>query len=209
MNTKHDELTFPHLQPPQPKTAAARSTLVEEPRRSGPSHPEYPLERVCSFLSEPFQLTFARNAQQHFVMREDVEVVASHRGLTIRGETEDTIDAALVLLRDLYGPRIRISPPTVLYHHGVTLEQPWMGLRVRCATGHLDAVRSDLLDRDAMISSCEAERPYFHIQACAPLASLLGYRSALRDLTGGTANHALWLSHYAPMGNTPPDGHAA
>jgi hypothetical protein len=183
-----------------PKTAAGRSHA---------SHPEYPLERVCSYSSEPFQLTFARNAQQHFLMREDVEVIASHRGLTIRGETEDAIDAALVTLKDLYGPRIHIGPPTVLYFHGVTLEQPWMGLRVRCATGQLDSVNTDLLDRDATITSCEVEGGHCHIQARAPLASLLGYRSALEKLTGGSAKHAIWLSHYAPMGNLPPEGHAA
>jgi hypothetical protein len=25
----------------------------------------------------------------------------------------------------------------------------------------------------------------------------------------GSAKHAIWLSHYAPMGKLPPDGHAA
>jgi hypothetical protein len=191
------------------KTAFFAQQPVVVPPGRGSSHPEYPLERVCSFVSEPFQLTFARNAQQHFLTREDVEVIASHRGLTIRGETEDAIDAALVLLKDLYGPRIRISAPTVLYHHGVTLEQPWMGLRVRCATSQIDAVNSDLLDRDATIVSCEVDGAHCHIQASAPLASLLGYRAALGKLAGASAQHAIWLSHYAPMGNLPPEGHAA
>jgi hypothetical protein len=220
MVSKHKKATFLDQRPvvaretvrlPHSKTAAARpqSTFAELPAGRGASHPEYPLERVCSFLSEPFQLTFARNAQQHFLTREDVEVTASHRGLTIRGETEDAVDAAFVLLRDLYGPRIHISPSTVLYHHGVTLEQPWMGLRVRCATGQFDVVHSDLLDRDARIASFEVEGADSHIQATAPLASLLGYRAALEKLTGGSAKHAIWLSHYAPMGNLPPEGHAA
>jgi hypothetical protein len=171
--------------------------------------PEYPLERACSYLSEPFQLAFARGAEQHFSMHEDVQVSASHRGLTIRGETEDAIDAALVLLKDLFGPRIHVGPPTVLYHQGVTLEQPWMGLRVRCAAAQLDMVKADLLDRDATITSCEQEGAHCHIQARAPLVSLLGYRAALEKLTGGSAKHAIWLSHYAPMGKLPPEGHAA
>jgi len=208
MFTKRDKATMPDQQPVVVKEPVG----VEHPTiaaRSHSNHPEYPLERVCSYLSEPFQLTFARNAQQHFSMREDVELIASHRGLTIRGETEDAIDAALVLLKDLYGPRIHISPPTVLYHHGVTLEQPWMGLRIRCATNQLDAVNADLLDRDAKITSCEVEGAHCHVQACAPLASLLGYRWALEKLTDGSAKHAIWLSHYAPMGNLPPEGHAA
>jgi len=173
------------------------------------SHPEYPLERVCSYVSEPFQLTFARNAKQHFLMREDVDVSASHGGLTIRGETEDAIDSALTLLKDLYGPRLRIGPPTVVYHQGVVLEQPWMGLRMRCAIGHLDAVNADLLDRDATIDSTAIDGVQCRIQARAPLASLLGYRASLASLTTGTAEHAMWLSHYAPLVTPPPGPRAA
>jgi hypothetical protein len=176
-------------------------------RRS--SHPEYPLERVCSHDSEPFQLTFARNARQHFLTREDVEVTASHGGLTIRAETEAAIEAALALLKDFYGPRLRIGPPTVLYHQGETLEQPWMGLRIQCPVGHLEAVNGDLLDRDATILTCRIVGIHAHVEARAPLASLLGYGASLEMLTAGAARHSLWLSHYAPLVPEPPGGHAA
>jgi predicted membrane GTPase involved in stress response len=178
-------------------------------RLEGETHPEFPLERLCSHLYEPFQLTFARNAQQHFVAREDVEVAASHQGLTIRGETEDSIDAATVILKDLYGPDLRIGPPTIRYHLGRSLEQPWMGVRIKCKPEHLDAVNADLIDREAEIVSCDIESAQSVIQARAPLASLLGYRLALEMITSGTAQHAIWLSHYAPIENTPPDGEAA
>jgi translation elongation factor EF-G len=173
------------------------------------SHPEYPLERVCSYASEPFQLTFARNARQHFLTREDVQVVASHGGLTIRAETEAAIDAALALLKDLYGPRLRIGPPTVLYHQGLTLEQPWMGLRVRCPAEHFDAVNADLLDRDATILTCRIDGSLAHVEARSPLASLLGYGASLDASTAGSSQHSLWLSHYAPLVPSPPDGRAA
>jgi hypothetical protein len=142
-------------------------------------------------------------------MREDVEVTASHRGLTIHGETEDAIDAALVLLKELYGPRVRIGPPTIRYHHGVSLEQPWMGLRVRCSRRHLDAVNADLFDRGATNVSRNDEGGESTVQACAPLAALLGYRPALEVITSGSAQHSMWLSHYAPVESPPPDGRAA
>jgi len=173
------------------------------------SHPEFPLERLCSHLVEPFQLTFARNAQQHFLVREDVEVIASHQGLAIRAETEDAIDAAIVILTDLYGPNLRIGPPTVRYHQGSSLEQPWMALSIRCAPRHLDAVNADLIDREAMIVSCDVEPAQCLVQARAPLAALLGYRSDLEKLTAGSAQHAMWLSHYEPIETPPPDGQAA
>lgn len=212
MLTKFDNVTRLAAAPaPRPRRAdAIRDSLrAAVSGSSRDSHPEYPLERVCSHLCEPFQLTFARQAQQHFLTREDVEVVATHLGLTIRAETEDAIDAAVVLLKDLYGPRIRIGPPQVRFHRGVTLEQPWMGLRVRCETADLHAVSGDLLDREASLDVCEIDGANCHVQARAPLAALLGYRAALASLTAGSAAHAMWLSHFAPVDRPPPGGEAA
>lgn len=188
------------------KSSSTPANLLHVERAS---HPEFPLERLCSHLFEPFQLTFARNAQQHFLVREDVEVVASRQGLAIRAETEEAIDAAIVILKDLYGPNLRIGPPTIRYHQGRSLEQPWMGLSVRCSPEHLDLVNADLIGREAMIVSCDVEPAQCLIQARAPLAGLLGYRSDLEKLTAGSARHAMWLSHYAPIESPPPDGQAA
>jgi hypothetical protein len=173
------------------------------------NHPEYPIERLCTHRYEPFQLTFARHAQQLFAERDDVELVASHQGLTIRAETEDAIDATLEVLNDFYGAQICIGPPTIRYHDGVTLEQPWMGLRIRCAAAHLEAVKIDLIVRDATLTSCEVHLGKCTIQACAPLAYLIGYRSVLEQITSGSGQHVMWLSHYAPVESQPPDGDAA
>jgi hypothetical protein len=172
-------------------------------------HPEYPIERLCTHLYEPFQWTFARHAQQLLDQRNDVELVASHQGLTIRAETEDAIGAALGELTEFYGPQIRIGPPTIRYHNGVTLEQPWMGVRVRCIVEHLEAVRTDLIVRDATIMSCRTHLGKCTIHACAPLAYLIGYSTALEKLTSGSAQSVMWLSHYAPVECFPPDGDAA
>jgi hypothetical protein len=220
VRSKHENVTFlervhrestitARATPRRRKLRPFSSADAESLRLEGESHPEFPLERLCSHLYEHFQLTFARNAQQHFAAREDVEVAASHQGLTIRGETEDSIDAATVMLKDLYGSDLRIGPPSIRYHLGRSLEQPWMGLRVRCKPEHLDAVNADLIDRGATIVSCDIESAQSVVQARAPLASLLGYRLALEMITSGTAKHAIWLSHYAPIENTPPDGEAA
>jgi hypothetical protein len=180
-----------------------------QPVRTSAKHPEYPLERVCTHRYEPFQLTFARHAQQLFDERDDVELVASHQGLTVRAETEDAIDTTLEVLNDFYGSQISIGPPTIRYHNGVTLEQPWMGMRIRCEAEHLEAIKIDLIVRDAMIVSCETHLGKCVIQACAPLAYLIGYRPALEKLTSGSAQCVMWLSHYAPVENLPPGGDAA
>jgi elongation factor G-like protein len=172
-------------------------------------HPEYPIERLCTHLSARFQLAFARQAQQLFEDRDDLGLVASHQGLTIRAETEDAIGAAVEVLNDFYGPQIRTGPPTIRYHNGVTLEQPWMGLRVRCEAGHVELVKADLIVRDATLVSCETDLGQWAIQACAPLAYLIGYGSKLKKLTSGSAQYVTWLSHYAPVETLPPGGDAA
>ena len=188
---------------------AAPSAAVAVPQAQRTNHPEYPLERLCTHVYEPFQLTFARHAQQLPGKHDDVELVASHQGLTIRAETEEAIEATLEVLKDFYGPQIQIGPPTIRYHQGTTLEQPWMGLRVKCAPEHFEAVKIDLILRDATIIAAEKDASGAVIQACAPLAYLLGYRSALRKLTSGSAENVMWLSHYAPVECVPPDGDAA
>ena len=198
MHSKHQVTSLPG------KSHESSFTRAELPHLKRSSHPEFPLERVCSHLHEPFQLTFARNAQQHFLVREDVEVVASHQGLAIRAETEDAIEAAIVMIKDLYGRNLRIGPPTIRYHHGVSLEQPWMGLSIRCMPDHLGAINADLIQRNATIVSCDIEPGQCLIQARAPLAALLGYRSDLETLTAGSGRYAMWLSHYAPIESPPP-----
>lgn len=210
MRSRNHKIPFPgHQLPGRNDPANVAQLAVAVPPGKPASHPEYPLERVCSYPAEPFQLTFARHARQHFLVREDVEVVASHRGLTIRAETEDAIEAALGLLKDLYGPRLKMGPPTIRYHKGVSLEEPWMALRIRCKADCLEAVNADLIDRNATIVDCEIESAGCLIQARAPLARLLGYRSSLAKLTAGGGQHVMWLSHYAPVEDPPPDGLAA
>jgi hypothetical protein len=172
-------------------------------------HPEYPIERLCTHVYEPFQLTFGRHARQLFDERYDVELVASHQGLTIRAETEDAIGATLEVLTRFYGPQVRVGPPTIRYHDGVTLEEPWMGMRIRCGAEYLEAVRTDLIVRDATIASCEIHLGQCVIHARAPLAYLIGYGAALDKITSGSAQCVMWLSHYAPVESSSPDGDAA
>ena len=125
MRPKSDRDAFPD----EGRTQAPKSGSVTQLRRNRPAtservhheqranHPEYPLERTCTHLYEPFQLTFARHAQQLFPQHEDVELLASHQGLTIRAETEEAIAAGLRVLKDFYGPQISVSPPMWLSHY--------------------------------------------------------------------------------------------
>jgi hypothetical protein len=172
-------------------------------------HPEYPLERLCSHLYEPFQLTFARHAEQLLPQEDEVEVEATHRGLVLRGETEAALEHAVEMLRDYFGEQIRIGPAVVRYHNGSTLEEPHMGLRVRCSPEHFEAIKADLIARDALIVAAEIHPACGEVRATAPLAKLMGYARSLDKLASGTAHQVMWLSHYAPTQAPPPDDTAA
>lgn len=167
--------------------------------------PEYPLERVCSHLYEPFQLKFARHAQQIVQEAKDVQLEATHAGLVLRAETEDVLEGPVGMLRDFYGSQVSMGPPTVRYHRGVTLEQPYMGVRVRCRACDFEAVKADLLAREGAIVDSELTRSFGVVRVIAPLVRLMGYSARLAQLTAGTAHEVMWLSHYAPV-ETPPPG---
>jgi hypothetical protein len=190
-----------------PRAATTQTAPVRHDIHS--HHPEYPIERLCVHLLEPFQLNFAQHAQRLFGERDGLHLIASRNGLSIRAETEESINAALEVLKDLYRPQIRVGPPTIRYHDGSTLEEPWMGLLVRCAAEHLEPVKRDLTRRGATVMTYEALSSGGVIQASAPLVWLLGYASALKKLTAGSAQHSIWLSHYAPVEDLPPGGDAA
>jgi hypothetical protein len=172
-------------------------------------HPEYPLERVCRHLNQPFQLKFAGQAQQLLTQQGDLGIECSHEGLTIRGETEEILGGAVETLRAFYGSQLQVGRATIRYHNATTLEEPWMGLRIGCAPRHFDAVKADLTMRHASIIGSNRHSRNGVIHASAPLSQLIGYASDLAKLTCAAAQQLIWLSHYAPVEDMSPDGDAA
>jgi len=172
-------------------------------------HPEYPLELVCRHLYQPFQLKFARQAEQLLTEHAELGVVCSHEGLTIRGETEEILNGAVEALRAFYGSQLHVGRATIRYHYATTLEEPWMGLRIRCAPRHIDAIKADLTMRHASIIGSERHSRIGVIHASAPLSRLIGYASDLAKLTCAEAQQLMCLSHYAPVEDSSPDGDAA
>jgi hypothetical protein len=169
-------------------------------------HPEYPLERTCSHLNEPLQLSFARRAIEILPQREDGSAEATPEGLVLRAETETAFDIPIEVLKDVYGDQIRIGSPTVRYHRSQQLEEPHMGVRVLCANPYFAAVKADLVSRSAHILDAEVMAQFGVVRATAPLVKLLGYSHALADLTAGSAREVMWLSHYAPVEPLPGRG---
>lgn len=171
--------------------------------------PEYPLERICAHRYEPFQLKFARHAQQILEHAKDVQLEATHAGLVLCAETEAALEDPIGVLREFYGSQVAIGPATIRYHRGVTLEQPYMGVRVRCGAADFAAVKADLLARGGIIVDSELTRSFGVVRVIAPLARLLGYSDHLARLTAGTGREVMWLSHYAPVEEPPPSDDVA
>jgi len=172
-------------------------------------HPQYPLERLCSHLYEPFQLTFARHAERVLREENEVELEATHQGLVLRGETEAAFEHSVQLLCNYYGNQINVGPAAVCYHKATTVEEPVMGVRVNCSPEHFDMVAADLNLRSAVIFASHMGPARAEIRVVAPLAKLLGYAARLTQLTSGTAHCVMWLSHYAPAQMPSPDDTAA
>ncbi len=169
----------------------------------------FPIQCECSYSRDRFNLAFARKAME--VVRPGKELVLepSVRGLTLLAETEMALERPLAVLRDVYGNDVRVGPLTVRYHQGSAIEEPYMGLRIRCQPQQFEALQIDLLRRGASVLDAEVNRLCGVLRASAPLAALVGYPAHVKDSTGGDANLVMWLSHYEPVNEPPPGGQAA
>ncbi len=169
----------------------------------------FPIQCECSYSKDRFNLAFARKAME--VIRPEKELVLepSTRGLTLLAETEMALERPIAVLKDVYGDEVRVGPPTVRYHEGVRVEEPYMGLRIRCQPEHFERLKGDLLRRGAALSDAERNHICGVLRASAPLATLVGYPAHVRAASEGTAQLVMWLSHYAPVTDSPPGGDAA
>ena len=171
---------------------------------------EYAIERTCSHRAEKFQLAFARVAMQMLRPQEDLAFEATRSGLTIRAETELALERPLATLQYVYADALCVGPPVIRYRRGgAVTEEPHIGLRVLCLPTQFDAVRRDLLMREASILDKERNQAFAVLRATASLARLLGYPARVRDLASQNVQLVMWLSHYEKVESPPPDGTAA
>jgi hypothetical protein len=168
----------------------------------------HPLECICWHRTEPFQ-QFARQAISFMRLREDRSFEVSKCGLIVSGETEASLASAIETLKNIYGDDLCVGQFTIRHRHGIVLEEPHMGVRVLCPATNFNAVREDLVSRGAVISDAEVMPPIAVIRATASLAALLGYSQRVAALTDAQAREVIWLSHYAPLPKSAPDGSVA
>jgi predicted membrane GTPase involved in stress response len=170
---------------------------------------DYAIERCCSHRGHRLQLDFARHAMQLLPRQSSTAFEMETRGLVIMADTELALERPVRRLTDAYGDMVRIDPPAVRYRHGQRIEQPIMGLRVRCAPEFYEPVREDLRLRRAAIVDAEINRRFGIVRASVPLVALIGCPDRFDGLTAGRGQLVMWLSHYEEIEDPPPAGVAA
>jgi hypothetical protein len=161
-------------------------------------HFQLPLERLARHSHRSSQLDFAREALASLDETDDSRFEPTERGLAMFAAHEDALERPCAVLLQRYGDAVEIRPPRVRCLPGHPLQQPVMALRVVARREHSLAVLQELRHRGARIEEeCRRGRTVI-VRARAPLRDLLGLGCRLADLSGGTAQHAMRLSHYAP-----------
>lgn len=161
-------------------------------------HFQLPLERMARHRGRPSQLDFAREALGSLDETDDSRFEPTARGLAMFAANEDALERPVAVLQQRYGDAVDIRPPRVRCLPGHPLQQPVMALRVMARREHSLAILQELRQRNARIEEeCRRGRTVV-VRARAPLRDLLGLGGRLAALSGGTAQYAMRLSHYAP-----------
>ena len=171
-------------------------------------YPDLPIEQLVRRRDTRFQLGFATEAKELMPAKDDFVLAPSSKGLRVLGRNEDALDTPVEILRDIYGPKVQVSPPEVRLIEGVQVKQPIMHVRISMELRFLDAVKRALLERGAVPEEEHVRSRYCVLRYLAPLAHLLGLPAELSLLTDETARHWIVLSHYALV-TRHPGGSAA
>jgi predicted membrane GTPase involved in stress response len=166
-------------------------------------HRDLPLEQLVKRRGMPFQLAFAREAKELIPPALDVATAASHKGLHVLAQNEESLARPVTLLREVYGSNLVFEPPQVRLIEGAPLREPIMHLRIRMRTEFRETVKQALWKRGAVLTEAHVRATHCVLRYEAPLADLLGFPAELARLAAGTAEHWILLSHYAIVVRDP------
>jgi predicted membrane GTPase involved in stress response len=169
---------------------------------------DLPIEQLVRRSDTRFQLGFATEARERIPAREGCALSASRRGLHVLARNEDGLAGPVETLRDVYGPSLEVSPPTVRLIRGVQVQEPIMHVRISLGTEYQEAVQHAMAMRCATVEETYARARQAVLRYEAPLAQLLGLPAELSRLTSGSARYWIVLSHYALV-TGDPGGRAA
>jgi translation elongation factor EF-G len=120
----------------------------------------------------------------------------------VQGETH--LEIVVDRLSREFHVSARVTTPRVVYKEArfaqmTVLLEPVMRVEVVVHQQHLDAIVTDLVERQGWIGSTEARGGMHVVSAFVPLANLFGYASYLRDTTRGRASFTMRFDRYEPV----------
>jgi hypothetical protein len=158
---------------------------------------DYPLQQHARHRAEPFQLAFVGRAQSILRTAEDCLLEGSGRGLTLLARNEQSLEAPTLVLREVFGAALELSPLQVRLA-GVPPHEPIMHVRVNAPASRMERVKRVL--RRRFVATLEEShgdtRCVMHAEA--PLRTLLGLDAELKLVTLGSALVWTELARYAP-----------
>jgi hypothetical protein len=172
-------------------------------------HLDMPIEQLVRRRDTRFQFGFATEARSLVPASEEFALAASRIGLRVLGRNEESLAPPVAVLRDLYGERLEVAPPSVRFLEGVQVHEPIMHVRISLERRFLDAVKHALSARGVSPAEEYVRSSYSVLRYEAPLADLLGLPAELARLTEESAKHWIVLSHYALVTRDPGGGKAA
>ncbi|MDD3528568.1 MAG: hypothetical protein PHS77_01710 [Gallionellaceae bacterium] len=159
----------------------------------------FPIEQLASWGTGGPQVACARHALDLMPEGETTRLEVSDDGLLMLGQSEDDLIVPRMVLRDIFGSRVRFSAPRVRLMYADGWRQPITGFRVEVDSRHLKHVEHGLRRRTAEIVDVEVRPGAVVIRGSAPLAGMIGYPRSLQRLADNSARVAIWLSHFAPL----------
>jgi hypothetical protein len=168
-------------------------------------HYEYPIKQLAQSARTRFQMGFAKMTMHLMPEFKDILLEPSEQGLMIFGTSEIALLSPGETIRKIHEDEVKLEEPRVRLLHGTDVREPVMWVQAHIGHRHAEAAVQELITRGAAIESVDWMLSKPNILAKAPLRRLLGYPQTLAELSQGTADLKMWLSHYATVPSGPDD----
>ena len=164
-----------------------------------------PLQVTVRPKGPTFVKKFAEEVLHLFAQSDRVEAVATSEGLVLSAVWEPDLEEAIELLRRAATSELVYSSLTIHYVQEPRVLEPILKIVVRVVPDFMGNVIGDISNRRGLVLGMEEDGSFLVISANIPLAELIGYGSALRHLSNGTATASATFVGYepAPGGDGP------
>ena len=161
-------------------------------------HRDYPLQQHARHRAEAVQPAFVHRAKLILQKPDDCLLKESKHGLTLLARNEEALAGPTLVLREVFGAALELSPLQVRLT-GVPPHEPIMDVRINVPVSRIEPVKRVLRRRSIAILEESRGGTRCLLQGEAPLTQLLGLGVDLKHVTLGSS--LLWttLARYEPV----------